>query len=192
MLAAFGLGNPGRKYEGTRHNIGFAVIDRLAEDAGIRVSRRRFHARTGDLPVPGSGPASVLLAKPQTFMNDSGRCVQAAAAWHRLSPEDLLVVCDDLDLERGVLRVRRKGSSGGHRGLQSIVDALGTTEFPRLRIGIGRPRGGRGTEIDAIDYVLDRFTSTEKTVMTDAVAQAADAILCWATEGIDVCMNRFN
>lgn len=188
MLAVFGLGNPGTEYRGTRHNVGFEVIDKLAEQAGVRVSRRRFHARMGEMQVHSrTGVETVLLVKPQTFMNDSGLCVQAVAAWHRLDAGSLLVVCDDLDLTLGAVRVRRKGSSGGHRGLQSIAEALGTTEFPRLRIGIGRPEPR-----EAIDYVLDVFEPAQREVIVPAIARAAEAVACWAAEGVDACMNRFN
>ena len=185
MLAVFGLGNPGKRYDGTRHNVGFMVVDRLAELCGTTVSKRRFDARTGEA-ASEAGP--LLLVKPQTFMNESGRSVQAAAAWHRIGPDQLIVVCDDLDIEPGRVRIRRKGSSGGHRGLASVARSLGTTEYPRLRIGIGRPPLGT----DAVDYVLDRFSGPERGLITDAVQTAADAVLCWAHDGIDACMNRFN
>ncbi len=188
MLAVFGLGNPGTKYRGTRHNVGFEVIDKLAKQADVPVSRRRFRARIGEMQVPSrTGVETVLLVKPQTFMNDSGLCVQAVAAWHRLDAGDLLVVCDDLDLAPGAIRVRRRGSSGGHRGLQSIAAALGTTEFPRLRVGIGRPEPR-----DAIDYVLDVFAPAERDIVVPAIARAAEVVACWAAEGIETCMNRFN
>lgn len=184
MLAVFGLGNPGRKYKGTRHNVGFEVIDLLAEELNTEVSRRRFRARVGEAKTEAG---TLLLGKPQTYMNESGLSVSAAAAWNKLSPEQILVVCDDLDLELGTLRIRRKGSSGGHKGLKSIADALGTTDFPRLRIGVGRPKCQ-----DALDYVLDRFTSSQRKVITEAVGVAAKAVTCWFTKGIEPCMNKFN
>lgn len=184
MLAVFGLGNPGRKYEGTRHNVGFEVIDLLAEELNTKVSHRRFRALVGDARTEAG---TLLLAKPQTYMNDSGLSVAAAAAWNKLGPDQILVVCDDLDLEPGTLRIRRKGSSGGHKGLKSVADALGTTDFPRLRIGIGRP-----AREDAVDYVLDRFTGSQRKLVREAVGLAADAAACWCNQGIDHCMNRFN
>lgn len=184
MLAVFGLGNPGKRYLGTRHNVGFEVIDILAERLGASVSRRRFKARLGEAQA---GSNRLLLVKPQTFMNDSGRSVQAACAWHGLEPDHLLVVCDDLDLEPGQIRARRKGSSGGHRGLKSVADLLGTTAFPRLRVGIGRPEPQ-----DAIDYVLDRPGRSDRAAIADALQAAADAACCWAEDGIEACMNRFN
>jgi len=184
LLAVFGLGNPGRKYKGTRHNVGFEVIDLLAEKLNTKVSHRRFRALVGDAKTEAG---TLLLVKPQTYMNESGLSVSAAAAWNKLGPEQILVVCDDLDLEPGTLRIRRKGSSGGHKGLKSIADALGTTDFPRLRIGIGRP-----THENALDYVLDRFTGSQRKAMTEAVGVAANAVACWCTEGIEPCMNKFN
>jgi len=183
LLAVFGLGNPGKRYQGTRHNVGFEVVDRLADEMGIKVSRRRFNAWVGEGRNDAGG---LLLVKPRTYMNDSGRSVRAAMAWNKLGPDQILIVCDDLDLEFAKVRARRKGSSGGHKGLESVARALGTTEFPRLRVGIGRPTG------DAIDYVLDRFSGAERERMTEAVGIAAQAVACWANEGIEACMNKFN
>lgn len=184
MLVVVGLGNPGKEYKGSRHNVGFEVVDRVAREYGAEVTRRRFRSRIGEAATE-AGP--VLLVKPQTYMNDSGRAVQAVVAWNRLELDNLLVVCDDLDLKPGRVRVRRKGSSGGHKGLQSIVAALGTTGFARLRVGIGRPAA-----MPPIDYVLGRFTAAERTVVADAIERAAEAVRCWAVEGVDACMNRFN
>jgi PTH1 family peptidyl-tRNA hydrolase len=184
LRAVFGLGNPGERYEGTRHNVGFAVLDKVAADGGVRIARRRFRARVAET---GAGADRVLLVKPQTFMNDSGHAVRLAVAWNKLGPEQILVVCDDLDLPVGKIRVRRKGSSGGHKGLRSIADALGTPEFPRLRIGIGRPAGR-----DAVEYVLDRFAAAERDEIDAAVDRAVDAVRCWMQDGIEACMNRFN
>ena len=184
MLAVFGLGNPGRRYAGTRHNVGFDVVDKLAEDAGISITRLRFEALVGEMRI---GDGKLLLAKPQTFMNESGRTVRAAAAWNDLSIDNILVVCDDLDLDVGVIRVRRKGSSGGHNGLKSIARCLGTDEFARLRIGIGQPPAE-----DAVDYVLSTFAKAEKELIAPAIEKATEAARCWADEGIESCMNRFN
>ncbi len=180
----FGLGNPGRKYRGSRHNVGFEVIDRLAEELGVKVWRRRLRGRVGEATTEGG---KLLLVKPGTYVNESGLCVRATAGWNRLSPEQVFVVCDDIDLELGRLRVRRKGSSGGHNGLKSIAEALETTEFPRLRIGVGRP-----AHADAVDYVLGRFSIAEREVIARAVEDAAEAVACWAAEGIEDCMNRYN
>lgn len=184
MLAVFGLGNPGRRYVGTRHNVGFDVADRLAEEAGVGIARLRFEALTGEMTI---GSEKVLVVKPQTFMNESGRTVRAAMAWNDLSVDSILVVCDDLDLDVGTLRVRRKGSSGGHNGLKSIARCLGTDDFARLRLGIGRPPAE-----DAIDYVLSAFAKAERDIIAGAVDNAVEAVQCWAGEGIESCMNRFN
>jgi PTH1 family peptidyl-tRNA hydrolase len=184
LLAVFGLGNPGKRYQGTRHNIGFSVVDRLAEGLSVDVSGRRFQALTGEARC---GAGKVLLVKPQTYMNESGRSVQAVTAWHDIAIENILVICDDLDLELGRIRARREGSSGGHNGLKSIAEHLGTTAFPRLRVGIDRP-----AHEDAIDYVLSPFTRAEQDVVAEAVERAADAARCWVDEGIEACMNKFN
>jgi len=183
-LAVFGLGNPGKKYERTRHNIGFLIIERLAETLGADISHRQFHALTGETAI-GSQP--VLLVKPQTYMNESGRSVRAVLDWYRLEPGQVFVICDDLDLDPGRIRIRPGGSSGGHNGLKSIAAALGTIEFPRLRIGIGRPEPA-----DAIDYVLSPLSAEQRDVLAQAAERAADAVKCWAAEGIEPCMNRFN
>ena len=184
MLAVFGLGNPGKRYLGTRHNVGFSVVDRLAEGLGVGAFGRRFQALTGD----ARGEAGkVLLVKPQTYMNESGRSVRAVTGWYDIAIDNILVICDDLDLERGRIRARREGSSGGHNGLKSVAEHLGTTAFPRLRVGIGRPAHG-----DAIDYVLSPFGRGEQDVVAEAVERAADAARCWMDEGIEACMNRFN
>jgi len=184
VLAVFGLGNPGRRYRGTRHNVGFEVLDRLAKTLGVSVARRRFSAKIGEARTDGG---KLLLVKPQTYVNESGRSVRSVVAWHRLAPEDVLVVCDHLDLECGKLRIRRKGSGGGHNGIESIAAALGSTAFARLRIGIGRPEPE-----DAVDYVLGRFEPEEREAVARAIDTAAEAVRCWAAEGIEPCMNRFN
>ncbi len=184
LSAVFGLGNPGEEYDATRHNVGFEVVGRLAEGYGVRVLRRRFQALVAEAETEAG---RLFLVKPQTYVNQSGASVKAIVAWYELSPEEILVVCDDLDLEFGTIRVRRGGSSGGHNGLKSIAAALGTTEFPRLRIGIGRPRPEK-----AVDYVLGRFSKAQNKVIGQAVETAADAVRCCLTEGIAACMNKFN
>jgi PTH1 family peptidyl-tRNA hydrolase len=184
VRAVIGLGNPGKRYDGTRHNVGFDVIDKLAGDLGADVTRRRFNARIGETVCDGE---RVVLVKPQTFMNDSGRSAQGVVAWYKLGLDELLVVCDDLDIEFGTLRLRRKGSSGGHNGLKSIARTLGSTEFPRLRIGVGRPRPD-----EAIDFVLSRFASAEREAIDEAVDRAAEAARSWVIDGMDASMNRFN
>lgn len=180
-----GLGNPGSQYEGSRHNVGFMVIDLLARRRGIRVAQRRFHALLGQGEISGE---QVLLAKPITYMNRSGYAVRAIAGWYGVGLSDILVVVDDMALEPGRIRVRPKGSDGGHNGLKSVIALLGSQEFPRLRVGIGRP----GPAEDAVSYVLGWFAGEELPVMSQAFGRAADAVEVWVASGIDEAMNRFN
>jgi PTH1 family peptidyl-tRNA hydrolase len=180
-----GLGNPGQEYVGTRHNIGFAVIDLLAERLKIEVKKKRFGA------VFGRGEFSdkkLILFKPWLYMNNSGQAVAAAANFYKLAPaSDLLVITDDMALEPGRIRLRKEGSAGGHKGLSDIIENLGTSEFCRLRIGIGQC-----DEDSAVDFVLDRPRREEKPLLTDAIERAQEAVLCWIEEGIETAMNRFN
>jgi PTH1 family peptidyl-tRNA hydrolase len=179
-----GLGNPGSKYEGTRHNIGFQVIDRLAEGGSRASFSRKFDGLVAEIEIDFR---RVTLLKPETFMNLSGRSVAQAMRFYKLQPTDLLVLCDDLSLPLGKLRIRGGGSDGGQKGLRDITAHLGTEEFPRLRIGIGQ----RG-ETDASDFVLSRFRSAERPVIDDALILAAQAVAVWTTQGLDAAMNRFN
>ena len=185
MKLVAGLGNPGPKYDGTRHNIGYAVVDYLAAAPAVGRWRSRFESQATDIV---EGTEQVLLMKPETFMNLSGRAVRAAADFYKLDVKDVLVVCDDIALPVGKLRVRAKGSDGGQRGLRSVQEALGTTEYSRLRIGVGSP----GEHWDAADYVLSRFKPAERAAVDDAIAQAAQAVLVWVRQGVEACMNRFN
>ncbi|WP_435018370.1 aminoacyl-tRNA hydrolase [Tundrisphaera sp. TA3] len=179
-----GLGNPGSKYEGTRHNIGFEVVDRLASGgAGVRFARR-FE---GELAEAEIAFRRVLLLKPSTFMNLSGRSVAPALRFYKLEPADLLVICDDLNLPLGKLRLRRGGSDGGQKGLRDITAQLGTDDYARLRVGIGE----KG-EADAADYVLGRFRSSERATIDDAMISATQAVAVWVAQGIEAAMNRFN
>jgi peptidyl-tRNA hydrolase, PTH1 family len=179
-----GLGNPGSKYEGTRHNIGFEVIDRLAEGGSRASFSRKFDGLVAEIEIDFR---RVTLLKPETFMNLSGRSVAQAMRFYKLQPTDLLVLCDDLSLPLGKLRIRGGGSDGGQKGLRDITAHLGTEEFPRLRIGIGQ----RG-ETDASDFVLSRFRSAERPVIDDALILAAQAVAVWTTQGLDAAMSRFN
>jgi len=179
-----GLGNPGSKYDATRHNIGFEVIDRLALcQSGVRFSQR-FEAEIAEIEIDFR---RVLLVKPQTFMNLSGKSVGALAGFYKIQVTDLLVVCDDLSLPLGKLRIRTGGSDGGQKGLRDIARALGTEQFPRLRIGIGE----RGV-IDAADFVLSRFRPSEKPVVDSAILSSLQAVSVWVSSGIEQAMNRFN
>ncbi len=179
-----GLGNPGPEYRNTRHNVGCRVVDALASEAGIAVDRRSRLSRTGRGRI---GSEDVVLAKPRTFMNESGRAAQALLAEAGATPAELLVVVDDMDLPLGRLRMRPNGSTGGHRGLQSVEACLGTLDYPRLRVGIGRPEG-RG----AVDHVLSSGGTSERERLELSVARAAEAARCWIMEGIESAMNRFN
>lgn len=184
MELIVGLGNPGSRYVKTRHNVGFAVIDGLAESSECGRFQDRFQADTAELRI---GERKILLAKPRTFMNLSGRCVRELIDFYQLPFEDLLVVCDDINLPLGKLRARARGTHGGHNGLRDIQNHLGTTGYSRLRIGVGAPEGD-----DAIDHVLGRFRPSERDVIDEAVRQAVQAAACWAEKGIEACMNEFN
>ena len=182
MKAIVGLGNPGREYAGTRHNIGFDVLDEVA---------RRWHVQlrpwksVADVAVVSN--RGVVLVEPQTYMNLSGDAVSRIAAFHKLEPTDVLVVVDEVQLPLGRLRVRRNGSAGGHNGLKSIIQHIGA-EFPRLRIGVGRG----DPKWDLADHVLSKFGREEREAVADLVSRAADAVELFAGEGLDVVMNRFN
>jgi peptidyl-tRNA hydrolase, PTH1 family len=182
-----GLGNPGRQYDGTPHNVGFMAVDCLADrlKAGWKRSLR-FRARTAQ---GGCAGEPVLLVKPQTYMNRSGVAVGALARYHRLAPADVIVVLDDADLDAGRLRVRPRGGSGGHRGLQSLIEALGDEAFARVRVGIGRPEDGQR---DLVEHVLSRGTQAERDRLKAMAGLAADAAECIVTEGAEAAMNRFN
>jgi PTH1 family peptidyl-tRNA hydrolase len=183
VLVVLGLGNPGREYAATRHNAGYRVLDVLAAEAGAEFARRRFESLVAEISLEGR---KVLLCKPQTYMNLSGRAARAVLDFYKLDNPAMLVVCDDFNLRRGRLRVRRGGSAGGHKGLDSIIGQLGSPDFPRMRLGIGAAPGG------ATDHVLGRFTAEEQADVSELVQRAAAAVRCWVLEGIDACMNRFN
>jgi PTH1 family peptidyl-tRNA hydrolase len=179
-----GLGNPGDEYVDTRHNVGFRVIDSLSEKVKIEVRRKRFGAVLG---IGEFADRKLILMKPGQFMNCSGRPVAKAAGFYKLDIRDLLVVTDDMALEPGRIRVRAKGSAGGHNGLADIIEELGTTEFDRLRVGIGQ-----SNKEDAVDFVLDSPTEAERMLLDEAIGRARDAVLCWIEYGIDKAMNGFN
>lgn len=181
-----GLGNPGSEYASHRHNIGFHVVQALAEAHGLTFARNKgAQARVAEGRV---GPWQVLLAKPHTFMNLSGRTVGRLSRTHEIPSERILVIYDDLDLPLGRLRLRPEGGSGGHRGMRSIIEALGTQAFPRLRVGIDRPPGS----MDPADYVLQPFAQEEAALAGEAVERAVAAVECWLSEGIMAAMDRFN
>jgi len=183
MKIIVGLGNPGPKYAGTRHNVGFEVIDYLAAGPGCSAFREKFEAFVAELK---EGDETVLLVKPLTFMNLSGRSVRAVLDFYKLAMEDVLVVCDDFNLPLGKLRVRAKGSHGGQNGLRNIQEQLGTDAYVRLRIGVGEPG------FDAVDHVLSKFKPGERATVEEAVATAAQAALVWVRRGTEAAMNQFN
>ena len=178
-----GLGNPGPRYEGTRHNAGFRALDGIAEKAGVRIDRSRFHGLSAEAAVAGR---RVLLLKPQTFMNLSGESIGEALAWYKLPAARLIVFCDDVSLAPGRLRVRGRGSAGGHNGLKDIIRVLGSDEFPRVRIGVGSPEH---PGYDLADWVLSRISGPE---FDDALARAQEAASVIVSEGVPAAMNRFN
>lgn len=182
MHLVVGLGNPGRRYRGTRHNVGHEVIERLARRWGIRLHEEE-EALVGSGPVAGH---VVLLGQPLTYMNESGRAVASLVRRYGLRPQEVLVIYDDVDLPLGTIRIRPRGSAGGHRGMSSVLSALGTQDVPRLRIGIGRPQG------DAAAYVLSRFSPEERPIVDEAIERAADAVEVILQEGVEAAMNRFN
>ena len=181
-----GLGNPGSKYEWTRHNMGFLVIDELADRLDIPVKRLKFKALTNTAVLGGH---SVLLMKPTTYMNLSGEAVGQAARFYKIPPERVLVISDDAALPQGKLRVRRSGSAGGHNGLKNIIAHLGTDQFPRVKVGVGeKPH----PDSDMADWVLGAFTGQDRKVMEEAVGRAADAVTVLLRHGVDQAMNSYN
>jgi PTH1 family peptidyl-tRNA hydrolase len=180
-----GLGNPGKKYERTRHNLGFLVIDHIARQIDIEITRKRCNALIGEGSSHGE---KLVLAKPQTYMNRSGDSVTGLMREFRASAEELIVVYDDLDLPFGRIRIRPTGSAGGHRGMISIIDSLAGAPFYRVRIGIGRPPGG----IEAADYVLECFSAEEAVHVSEVVENAAEAVFALIEHGGPAAMERFN
>jgi len=185
MKIVIGLGNPGRKYERTRHNAGFLAIDELARRLRFDLSGEKYHAVVARGRIDG---VESMLIKPQTFMNESGRSVAAALRYTTAEVADLIVVHDELDLPLGTVRVKTGGGHGGHNGLRSIIDHLGSPEFIRVRIGIGRPEPGR----DPAEYVLSPFLPEEQPAAAGAMTKAADAVQAIARDGLTKAMNAFN
>jgi len=179
-----GLGNPGAEYAETRHNAGFRVVDLLADTLKVEVRKKKFGAVLGQSEFTGK---KVILLKPWRYMNRSGQVVATAMGFYKLGLMDLLVVSDDMDLELGRIRIRRKGSAGGQKGLLDIIEKLGTNEFGRLRVGIGRS----ATE-NAYDFVLGKPSEAESGLLDGAIERARDAVLCWLENGIEAAMNEFN
>ena len=184
MYVIVGLGNPGKKYENTRHNIGFITVDYLADELGIKVNKLKHKALVGEGRISGQ---KVLLVKPQTFMNLSGQSVREIVSYYKTDLSELIVIYDDIDIDRGAVRIRKKGSAGTHNGMRSIIYDLGNDNFPRVRIGIGKSEN-----IPLIDYVIGGFTKDEIKIMEDAVVRAAKGVMSIVGEGIDRAMNKYN
>lgn len=185
MYLIAGLGNPTKEYDKTRHNVGFSVIDVLADKYGIDVSERKHRAYCGKGVIEGQ---KVLLVKPQTFMNLSGESLRAVVDYYKIPPEEIIVIYDDISLEPGQLRIRLKGSAGGHNGIKNIIAQLGTQEFPRIKVGVG----AKPPRMDLADYVLSRFSKGEQALMDDAFKEAADAAVMMMTDGAERAMNHYN
>lgn len=185
MYIIAGLGNPTKEYDKTRHNVGFLAIDALADKYHIDVSEKKHKALCGRGAIEGQ---KVVLMKPQTFMNLSGESIRAAVDFYKVDPEDIIIIYDDISLEPGQLRIRLKGSAGGHNGIKNIIAHLGTQEFPRIKVGIG----AKPPRMDLADYVLSRFSRGEQKLMDDAFKEAADAAVMMMTDGPERAMNHFN
>ncbi len=188
MKLIIGLGNPGREYSGTRHNVGFAVLGSLAREHGINFDKRCCHSRAGEGRINGQ---EVALAKPQTYMNLSGDAVSALMRRYKVRLADILVIHDDLDLPLGKIRLRAGGSAGGHNGLKSIIASVGSMEFARIKIGIGRPEVV-GERRDVVDHVLSDFDAADRKIAEEAITRAAEAVEMVLEDGLEAAMNRFN
>lgn len=184
MKIIVGLGNPGNKYKNTRHNLGFEIIDSLAKEEHISFKINKLKAATGKGMI---GAEEIILVKPLTYMNNSGMAVREVVNKIRAPLDNLLVVCDDFQLPLGKIRIRQKGSSGGHNGLDSIIQHLGSSDFPRLRVGIGEPANH-----DAVEHVLENFSRAERKEINQAIERAVSAIREWMANGIESSMNKFN
>lgn len=181
-----GLGNPGKQYEGTRHNAGFIVIEKVAQTCGVKVDRVKFKSLCGQTVIGGK---KVLLMMPQTFMNNSGEAVREAAAFYKLPPERVLVICDDISLPVGTIRLRRKGSDGGQRGMRSIITLCGSDAFPRIKVGVGQKPH---PDYDLAAWVLSKFTKDEATPLLSAVDAAAESVTLIVQEKMDQAMNQYS
>lgn len=185
MKIIAGLGNPGAEYAHTKHNVGFMLVDALAEKLGLDAWRERFNALVAEGRI---GAEKVLLVKPLTYMNESGRALAPLLDWYKLAPEELIVVHDDMDIAVGTIRLRRKGSAGGHNGIKSLLAHIGSQDFSRVRIGIGRPLPGW----TVVRHVLAPFSAEDGPKVHEAIAYLLPAVECIVTDGIDMAMNRYN
>ncbi len=187
MKLIVGLGNPGKEYEKTRHNSGFMVMDLLAEKCGVSINTNKFNALTASARIEGQ---AVLLMKPLTYMNESGNAVIQAVNYYKIEPEDILVIHDDMDLPTGSLRIRKKGSSGGQKGMKSIIAHLGTEDFARIKIGVGHSEKGNHKKVP--DWVLSPVPKAEKDVFDFALKQAAEASYAWVYDDMNLVMSKYN
>lgn len=185
MKMIVGLGNPGNEYAGTRHNVGWMLVDALAEHLGINEWRSREKGMVAEGRI---GSEKILLVKPLTYMNNSGECVGPLMRWYKLEPEDIMAAHDDMDIPMGTIRIRKKGSAGGHNGIKSLLGHIGSENFGRLRIGIGRPQPGWSV----INHVLAKFNDQEQKEIGDTIKQLIPAVECMVLEGPDMAMNKFN
>ncbi len=180
------LGNPGKQYENTRHNIGFMAADLLSEREGVKLNKLRYRALTGEMTLGG---ARVLVIKPQTYMNLSGEAVKLAGGFYKVPPERVLVISDDVSLPLGKLRIRASGSAGGHNGLKNIIAHLGTDAFPRIKVGVGAPAH---PEHEMVDWVIGNFSGEEKKVVRQALEKVIEAVECVVEKGVGEAQNRYN
>lgn len=185
MYIIVGLGNPEEDYARTRHNMGFEVINEIAEKYQFTVDKKKFKGLCQMVTIEGQ---KVLLLKPQTYMNLSGESIREAMDYYKVDPKEILVIYDDMDLETGIIKIRKKGGAGSHNGMKSVVKQLGTEEFPRIRIGIGKPEG----PYDKINYVIGHIPDKEYEVLQQGIKQAAKGVVAILTQGIDVAMNKYN
>ena len=185
IFALIGLGNPGKKYENTRHNVGFDTIDLLAAQYGINVAKIKHKALVGEGIIQGE---RVILAKPQTFMNASGESVREIIEWYKMPLSNVILIYDDVDLQPGSIRIRAQGSAGTHNGMKSVLYHVQSENFPRIRIGIGRPPEGW----DMADFVLSRFSDEERKIINESISKAADAAVVIMKAGANTAMNKFN
>ena len=185
MYLIIGLGNPEEEYSKTRHNMGFNTINKIAKKYNIEINKNKFQGLYENAIIEGK---KVILVKPQTYMNLSGNCVKEIADFYKVSPKEILVIYDDMDIEPGKIKIRKKGSSGGHNGMKSIIQMIGTEEFPRIRIGIGRPKHNG----DEINYVIGAIPEEETSKLNEGVEKAREAVIEILKNGIDSAMNKLN
>lgn len=185
MYLIIGLGNPEEDYGNTRHNMGFNTINELANKYNIKVNKSKFQGLTGSGEIEGQ---KVILVKPQTYMNLSGNCVQEYVNFYKIEKEKLIIIYDDMDIETGKIKIRKKGNSGGHNGMKSIIQMIGTNEFPRIRIGIGRPEHNG----DEINYVIGKIPEEEIPKLKEGIEKSKEAVIEILKNGIDSAMNKFN